>query len=250
MSHSKSEKAALCQICGSHDELKPAILVRPALAKIIRRDHGDFDDKGWICAIDYKAYRGKFVEELIRTEKGQLTDLENEVIKSLKEGEIFAHDPIKDLVEHLTLGQKMADKIAEFGGSWGFISIFGVILFSWMGINTHILLSKPFDPYPFIFLNLMLSCIAAIQAPVIMMSQKRQEARDRESSMHDYQINLKAELEIRNIQQKLDHLMSSQWDRLLELQTLQMDLMEEVRAAVAVFRENAPPAPNSKKPGA
>ncbi len=102
------------------------------------------------------------------------------------------------------------------------------MLFGWIAINSHVLLSKPFDAYPFILLNLILSCLAAIQAPVIMMSQNRQEARDRLRSQSDYQVNLKAELEIRQLHEKLDHLISRQWDRLMEIQAIQTEIMSEI----------------------
>ena len=113
-------------------------------------------------------------------------------------------------------------------GSWRFISIFMAVLFIWIFINTIVLIHKPFDPYPFILLNLILSCIAAIQAPIIMMSQNRQEAKDRLRSEHDYRVNLKAELEIRHPHEKMDHLLMTQWQRLLEIQEVQTELMEEL----------------------
>ena len=115
------------------------------------------------------------------------------------------------------MGEALADRIATFGGSWKFIIVFGSVLGTWIVINALVLRAKPFDPYPFILLNLILSCLAAIQAPVIMMSQNRQEAKDRLRSEHDYRINLKAELEIRHLHEKLDHLLSHQWERLAEI---------------------------------
>jgi len=127
-----------------------------------------------------------------------------------------------------TLGERMADKLADFGGSWRFIGIFCGLLFLWIVINSALIIWKPFDPYPFIFLNLILSCLAAIQAPVILMSQNRQEARDRLQAEYDYRINLKAELEIRHLHEKIDHLLMNQWQRLLEIQQIQMELMEEL----------------------
>lgn len=150
------------------------------------------------------------------------------VINSLKEQELFAHDMNVEYDTRLTFGERLADRIAEFGGSLRFIILFGAILFTWIAINTVALLSKPFDPFPYILLNLVLSCLAAIQAPVIMMSQNRQEGRDRLRSEHDYQINLKAELEIRNLHEKMDHLLLRQWQKLMEIQQIQMDLMEEI----------------------
>jgi len=127
-----------------------------------------------------------------------------------------------------TLGEKMADGLASFGGSWKFITIFASILFIWIVLNSFLLLKKPFDPYPFILLNLVLSCLAAIQAPVIMMSQNRQDSKDRLRSQHDYRVNLKAELEIRQLHDKIYHLLSHQWERLVEIQQIQIDLLSEL----------------------
>jgi uncharacterized membrane protein len=117
--------------------------------------------------------------------------------------------------------------MAEFGGSWRFISLFIAVMVIWIIINTIALLSKPFDPFPYILLNLVLSCLAAIQAPIIMMSQNRQEAKDRLRAEFDYRVNLKAELEIRQLHDKIDHLLEHQWQRLLEIQEIQMELLEE-----------------------
>ena len=116
----------------------------------------------------------------------------------------------------------------DFGGSWIFISLFGAFILIWIVINTVLLMVRPFDPYPFILLNLMLSCLAAVQAPIIMMSQNRQEARDRLRSESDYRVNLKAELEIRHLHEKLDHLLQHQWQRLIEIQQIQIELMNEI----------------------
>lgn len=124
----------------------------------------------------------------------------------------------------------MADKIATFGGSWAFLICFGVFLLIWILINSVALLWRPLDPYPFIFLNLLLSCLAAVQAPIIMMSQNRQEAKDRIRSEHDYQVNLKAELEIRHLHEKVDHLLSHQWERLVKIQELQLELLADLGA--------------------
>ncbi|MEN9598849.1 MAG: hypothetical protein RL596_1160 [Bacteroidota bacterium] len=110
----------------------------------------------------------------------------------------------------LNFGQQLADKVAAFGGSWTFISSFLTFIIVWIVLNVLLFLNKGFDPYPFILLNLILSCIAAIQAPVIMMSQNRQEEKDRERAKNDYEINLKSEKEIRELQQKIDELMGMQ----------------------------------------
>ena len=133
----------------------------------------------------------------------------------------------KEFDSKMTFGERAADKVAEFGGSWRFISIFGAVLFGWIVLNAVVLASGAFDPYPFILLNLVLSCIASLQAPIIMMSQNRAAAKDRLQAEHDYKVNLKAEVEIRNLHEKIDHLLQNQWQRLLEIQQIQTDLIEE-----------------------
>jgi uncharacterized membrane protein len=165
---------------------------------------------------------------MLMRERRELTDLERDVLKSLKEHEIVAQNVEEEFRQNLTFGERLADHISAFGGSWTFIGLFGAVLVTWIVINASFLLSRPFDPYPFILLNLVLSCLAAIQAPVIMMSQNRQEARDRLRSQSDYQVNLKAELEIRQLHEKLDHLISRQWTHLMEIQDIQTQIMSEL----------------------
>jgi uncharacterized membrane protein len=138
-----------------------------------------------------------------------------------------AADVDEDFEENLSLGERLSDLIATFGGSWRFIfSFFGVMIL-WIAANTWLWVTKPFDPFPFILLNLVLSCIAAIQAPIIMMSQNRQEARDRLRSRNDYQVNLKAELEIRLLHEKLDFILNHHGQHLNRLEGLMLELLEE-----------------------
>ena len=221
-----------CQVCGNAcaDSLHPGILVRDAVAALIRKETGKWSEDGWICSDDLQKYRNMFVQSLLESEKGELTSLEKEVLDSIRHQDILSRNPDDEIRSDLTLGQRIADRIAAIGGSWNFIITFGITLFVWIAINSVILLARPFDPYPFILLNLVLSCLAAIQAPIIMMSQNRQEARDRLHAMRDYQVNLKAELEIRHLNQKIDHLMCHQWERLVEIQQIQMDLIREIRS--------------------
>jgi uncharacterized membrane protein len=221
-----------CQVCGSTEgtELRLAAVVRPALVQLIVAELGAWDESGWICGDDLQRFRHRYVEGLLRAEKGELNVLETEVVESLREHEILASNPDAEFEADLTFGQRLADKVALFGGSWAFISLFGAVMLVWIFANTYLLATRPFDPYPFILLNLVLSCLAAIQAPIIMMSQNRQQARDRGRADHDYQINLKAELEIRHLHQKVDHLLSHQWERLIEIQEIQMELMNELRS--------------------
>ncbi len=231
MNKTIAEKSRVCQICGSAQlsTLHPGILVRPAVAELIQGKVGRWSEEGWICSEDLQKFRHEYVEALLEAEKGELTTLEKEVLESLRQQEILSRNPEEELQSALTKGQRLADRIASAGGSWRFITSFAIVLVVWIVINTIVLVSRPFDPYPFILLNLVLSCLAAIQAPVIMMSQNRQEARDRLHARRDYQVNLKAELEIRHLHQKVDHLLSHQWERLIEIQEIQMELISEVR---------------------
>ena len=152
------------------------------------------------------------------------------IIKFGKGGsdELITKNVETTLEQKWTLGERLADKIATFGGSWTFLICFAIFLGLWITINTVVMVTRPTDPYPFILLNLILSCLAAIQAPIIMMSQNRQEAKDRLRSQNDYQINLKAELEIQHLHEKLDHLLLHQWERLAQIQEIQLDLLSEM----------------------
>jgi len=220
-----------CQVCNRMlpvREMIPGILVRPALSDLIRRTHPAWSEDGYICVEDLHRYRMQHMREVLETEKGELTELEERVLESLHTHAPLSQHVLGDFEDKLTLGERLADRIATFGGSWRFISMFAAVLVAWMLINTLLLIQRPFDPYPFILLNLVLSCLAAVQAPVIMMSQNRQEAKDRHRAEHDYQVNLKAELEVRQLHDKLDHLLLHQWERLLAIQQVQIDIMEEL----------------------
>jgi len=197
-------------------------------------DYPNWDSNGFICQKDLSFYRQKYISNLLEEERGQLSQVEKKVIRSIKKHKIIAENVNQQFDRQLTLGEKLADKVATFGGSWTFITLFTFILVIWIIINNLLLANKGFDPYPFILLNLVLSSLAAIQAPIIMMSQNRQSDKDRFMAEHDYQINLKSELEIRMLNEKIDHLLQRQWHRLLEIQQIQMDLMQELQ-------ENVPP---------
>ena len=221
----------VCQICGCDRrcDLHRAVMVRPLVAELIRKAVGHWSEDGWICAEDLHKYRSHYVEHLLQEEKGELSSLEEEVLQSLSEHELLSRNPDEEHIEGLTFGQRMADRLANIAGSWGFIILFAMILLGWIVLNSIALLQSPFDPFPYILLNLVLSCLAAIQAPIIMMSQGRQESRDRLHAQRDYQVNLKAELEIRHLHQKIDHLLSHQWERLVEIQEIQLELINEVK---------------------
>ena len=147
----------------------------------------------------------KHLETILQKDLGKLSDEELKILISMSISRILVDNSLEDSQQQSTFGERTADKIAEFGGSWTFIISFGIFIAVWIGANVWLLLNKGFDPYPFILLNLILSCLAALQAPVIMMSQNRQEQKDRERAKSDYQINLRAELEIRLLHEKLDY---------------------------------------------
>ncbi len=225
------QESVPCQICKQlrrPNDVLPAELVRNSVAETIRKAHPDWSSQGFICLADLNRFRTEHVQDVLETERGELSGLEEEVVRSLHEHETLSRNINVEFDRELTVGEQVADQVAEFGGSWRFIISFGVVLAVWIVVNSVALLREPFDPYPYILLNLVLSCLAALQAPVIMMSQNRQEARDRLRAEHDYRINLKAELEIRHINAKFDLLLTHQWQRLLEIQQIQMEIMEEV----------------------
>src|SRR2546430_13266312 len=198
-----------CQICKkskSPHEGQIAELIRPSLLAYIKKQVPNLEDKSFICFDDLGRFRKDYVREVLQDELGELSALDQEVIESLHEHEILSSDIEKQFERKLTFGERLSDRIAEFGGSWKFLISFGAVIFVWIAANVVLLATRAFDPYPFILLNLILSCLAAVQAPVIMMSQNRAEARDRLRAENDYQINLKAELEIRHLHEQIDHL--------------------------------------------
>jgi uncharacterized membrane protein len=203
--------------------------VRPNLVERIRRDHPDLPPDALISRQELQRFRSMYVEEMLRDEIGEISALERRVAKSLATDETLAENVEKQFAEKRTFGEVVSDHLASFGGSWLFVLSFLAMLGVWMAYNAARGTDGAFDPYPFILLNLVLSCVAALQAPIIMMSQKRQEAKDRLRSLNDYQVNLKAELEIRHLHEKLDHLISKQWQRLAEIEQLQLEIMQDRR---------------------
>jgi uncharacterized membrane protein len=219
---------AICRKTFPNRDLVPGAAVRDVVAKKIVHDHPNWSLESFICQPDLAKYRAEYVHFLLESEKGELTTLEQEVLHSIRDHELLAKNVDAEFEQKWSFGERLADRIATFGGSWTFLIWFGAFLALWIGMNAVVLVWRPPDPYPFILLNLILSCLAAIQAPIIMMSQNRQEAKDRIRSQHDYQVNLKAELEIRHLHDKIDHLLSHQWDRLAQIQEIQLDLLSEI----------------------
>jgi len=202
--------------------------IREGIFNYITSVYPLFEKNHYISLSELNLIRRNYLTYLIIQEKGELAVIDNDVLRAI-ENNSFLSENIQDLPEtKITFGQKVADKVADFGGSWTFIIFFFSFILIWMIINIWVLATKPFDPYPFILLNLILSCLAAIQAPIIMMSQNRQEQKDRQRSEHDYKINLKAELEIKLLHEKMDHILIHQNKKLLEIQEIQTDYLEDL----------------------
>ncbi len=202
--------------------------LREGIFNLIQSEYPDFDNDSLISIDELNHYRRQYLTWLISQEKGELIHLHQDVLDSIKNNSILSENIEDDIVTKLSFGDRLSDRIAVFGGSWTFIISFFSFIMIWIGINIWILTTKPFDPFPFILLNLILSCLAAIQAPIIMMSQNRQEQKDRIRAEHDYKINLKAELEIKLLSEKMDHLLIHQNKKLLEIQEVQTDYLEDL----------------------
>ncbi|MGJ1435221.1 DUF1003 domain-containing protein [Sphingobacterium siyangense] len=202
--------------------------IRTGILSLLKSDFPDMYNDDYISIDELNQYRRLYLTSLVVQERGELAIIDEDVITAIRNNSILSEDIQEELEAQLTVGQKLADSVARFGGSWIFIITFFSFILVWMIANIIVLSRQPFDPFPFILLNLLLSCLAAIQAPIIMMSQNRQEQKDRVRGEHDYKINLKAELEIKLLSEKIDHLLIHQSKKLLEIQEVQTDYLEDV----------------------
>lgn len=202
--------------------------IREGVFNLIKSEYPDFAKDSYITLAELNQYRRLYLTSLIIQEKGELALIDRDVMNAIKNNSILSENIQDENDTELSYGEKIADKVAAFGGSWMFIISFFAFILLWMIVNIYFFASAPFDPYPFILLNLILSCLAAIQAPIIMMSQNRQEQKDRQRNEHDYKINLKAELEIKLLSEKIDHLLVHQNNKLLEIQEVQIDYLEDL----------------------
>jgi uncharacterized membrane protein len=202
--------------------------VRHSILSLIQKDNPQFSHESYLSLNELNEYRAKYISESLVKDIGELTELEKTVIASLNGNTTLTNKIDGEDQQPLTTGQRISDKVASFGGSWRFIILFGVFIFIWLAMNVFWFANRGFDPYPFILLNLILSCVAAIQAPIIMMSQNRQEEKDRVRGKKDYMINLKSELEIRTLHEKVDHFILDQQQELLDLQKDQVVMMNDI----------------------
>lgn len=206
-------------------------VIRNPILSLIQADYPDFKEEQSIAISELNIYRQKYIAQCLSKEIGNLSTLEEKVVKSMGSDAVLTRKVEEDDT-HYSFGQIVADKVATFGGSWTFIICFSVFIGLWISANIYFLHNRGFDPYPFILLNLILSCLAALQAPVIMMSQNRQEEKDRARAKKDYMINLKSELEIRLLHEKLDHLIQHQQQELIEIQQVQIEMMDDILSRI------------------
>ncbi|HTY05478.1 MAG TPA: DUF1003 domain-containing protein [Gemmatimonadales bacterium] len=235
-----------CSLCGTSVDARTMVgsqKLEPAIVSLIKRDRPEWPGTRGICQNCREQYRAKKFLGYLEEEFDKISDMEKSLVTRLVGRGRVSRLVNQEFEAQMTLGERVADKVAQFGGSWTFIGLFSGTLIVWMTINSVFLLKKPFDPYPYILLNLVLSALAALQAPVIMMSQNRQAEKDRMQAKQDYEINLMAEIEIRDLHDKLDSLRFKQWHELWHLQQRQLELLEHLH------KELSHPEEQTAEPG-
>ena len=235
LARDQGNKRVICAMSGKEMARRKTVQLgslRPSLIDRILAEHPGISLDSPICIDEIGKFRSRYVEEMLLAERGELSDLDKRVAESLEHHETIAENVEEEYEDQRTTGEKLSDQLAAFGGSWSFLIAFGGFLAVWIAFNLFQGEKAAFDAYPFILLNLILSTIAAVQAPIIMMSQRRVEEKDRLRSENDYKVNLKAELEIRHLHEKVDHLLTKQWERLIELQQLQLEALQERKKKV------------------
>ena len=232
----KQDKCFITGKLVNMNKLVSANSIRKNLTEYIRKEFPDFNEDSHISMEALRDYRKKYLENIIESEIGELDKVEHEVLNAIEKHELVSENIDESQDEKTTFGQRLADKVATFGGSWFFIMLFGFIICVWIILNSLFLINKVFDPYPYILLNLILSCLAALQAPVIMMSQNRKEEKDRMRSENDYLINLKAELEIRSLHEKIDLLLQEEIKTLYTSQSKQLVILEELKRKIDTLK--------------
>ncbi len=221
-------RCTLCDRTGGRRDFVRTESVRVEAGERIAREHpGRWPGTGFICHACLKRDRIQHVLDRLVQERGELSAVEAEVARRAGEHVAIAEHLEREFERQATRGQRIADAVARVGGSWPFVIGFLFVLALWIALNAA-LAARAFDPHPFILLNLVLSCLAALQAPIIMMSQNRLSARDRMEADLDFRTNLKAELEIASLHEKIDHLLHGQFERMVELQEVQIDLLNEL----------------------
>ena len=238
-----------CCVCAQplvNGHCRPVRALRPGIAQRLRLEiPRPVENTELVCKSCISRLRVEYMLQRLESDRGALSALEADVARKAAEHSPVAEDLVSRFEQGSTRGERMADGVARVGGSWPFVVAFFGFILIWMAINAHTFRDEPFDPYPFILLNLVLSCLAAIQAPIIMMSQNRAAAKDRLQADQDFRVNLKAELEVAGLHEKVDHLLHAQWESLMEIQQAQLDLLAEINARTSSSGE--PPASAPEK---
>lgn len=233
------EKNKICVICGQHFSASEGLFLRDLNDRLKQQIMAETDfakNSSFICLKDLQHVRIKNMQAVIDQDLDVDQRMNSELQKELSKDTYVIRNLNETVNGQLTRGQKMADAVAKFGGSWGFIITFCIVLVVWMTVNVVHLFGINFDPYPFILLNLFLSCVAAIQAPIIMMSQNRSAQRDRFDAENDYRTNTKSEMEIRILHKKIDQMNEVQWPHILDIEKLQIEVMGEIKNEIQTLR--------------
>ncbi|WP_057768339.1 DUF1003 domain-containing protein [Lactobacillus selangorensis] len=243
-------KNQVCIVCGNHFTTTEGLFLRDLNNRLqaeIRHRYKYAKNSSFICLKDLQQVRLSEMQSMIDQDLQVDKEINSKLEKKLSE-QTYQVRNINDTVDQqLTSGQKLADAVAKFGGSWAFIVTFVIVLIVWMALNVTHLFGIKFDPYPFILLNLFLSCVAAIQAPIIMMSQNRQAERDRVDAENDYHTNTKSEMEIHILHQKVDQMNEVQWPHILDVQKMQIEVLSEIENEIQSLKaDQKAPRPGSR----
>jgi uncharacterized membrane protein len=238
------QNVVLCEVSKTEvpaDKAKQGFTVRPSILQLIKEVEPTFTSDSWISDEELKKYKVRYIETLFQNDKNRENEIQEMVKQAVANHDFMSInfiDTINNEDSESTLGQRMADKVAEFGGSWTFIFSFFTLMAIWMFGNVLLKIYQPdyaFDSYPFIFLNLVLSCVASIQAPIIMMSQNRSSEKDRKRALNDFKVNLKNELEIMFLREKIDHIINNQTPHIHETLELQNEMMDDIKKSIDVI---------------
>ena len=241
-----ADDTVFCELNKQQIKLKNArqgFTIRPSIFKLIQEVEPNFSTESWISNEDLKKFKLKYIEKFVEEEEGKKDEIQKFVANAVANHDFLSTNYLNstsDDDEKRSFNDFMADKIAEFGGSWSFIAMFTLFVLIWCCFNTYYLKNSGFDPYPYIFLNLILGCIASLQAPFIMMSQNRALDKDRKRALNDFKVNLKSEFEIMIVREKLDHVINIQNPHIRETLEMHTETLEEIKQFLKEFRILAP----------
>lgn len=238
-----NNKKVFCELTKKEvleNEAREGFSVRPSIFKLIQEVEPNFSNDSWISRDELKKFKSKYLEGYLEKEEGEKEEINRIVSQAVSNHDFLSInylDSINEKEDKRSFKETIADKIAEFGGSWGFILIFFIFVLIWCCFNTYVLSSKSFDPYPYVFLNLVLGCIASIQAPIIMMSQNRTSELDRKRALNDFKVNLKSEFEIMILREKINHIIHQQNPHIREVIDDHSDLLEDIRQTLNELKQ-------------